>query len=193
MDLQLAGKHVLITGGSRGIGFACARLFLKEGARVSITSRTQSHLDAALERLRAEGSGEFSGHVQAFRADLESAEQTARVVDEAEAIAPVDVLVNSAGAARRTPFMELTPEAWQSAGEVLHLHQRDGPAGQAHGCARCRCHRQCDRHGRQSRDAHASGGRRRQCGLDARDGRPGRRVGTERLAHQRRESSPHAD
>ena len=36
MDLQLQGRHVLITGGSKGIGLACARVFLAEGARVSL-------------------------------------------------------------------------------------------------------------------------------------------------------------
>ena len=36
MDLQLKGKHVLITGGSKGIGLACAQVFLEEGARVSL-------------------------------------------------------------------------------------------------------------------------------------------------------------
>jgi NAD(P)-dependent dehydrogenase (short-subunit alcohol dehydrogenase family) len=48
MDLQLQGKHVLITGGSRGIGLACAREFLREGATVSINGRSRAHLDAAV-------------------------------------------------------------------------------------------------------------------------------------------------
>ena len=111
MDLQLAGRHVLITGGSRGIGLACARLFLQEGARVTITSRSQAHLDAAAERLRAE----CGASVTCLRADLADAAQAGAMVEAAEAVAPVDVLVNSAGAAQRTPFDELTPTAWQAA------------------------------------------------------------------------------
>ena len=47
MDLQLHGKHALITGGSKGIGLACARGFLQEGARVTLVSRGQEHLAAA--------------------------------------------------------------------------------------------------------------------------------------------------
>ncbi|HEY9280056.1 MAG TPA: SDR family NAD(P)-dependent oxidoreductase, partial [Eoetvoesiella sp.] len=48
MDLQLTGKHVLITGGSRGIGLACALGFAREGARVSLVGRSQEHLDSAI-------------------------------------------------------------------------------------------------------------------------------------------------
>jgi NAD(P)-dependent dehydrogenase (short-subunit alcohol dehydrogenase family) len=112
MDLQLTGRHVLITGGSRGIGHACARLFLQEGARVTIAARTQEHLDTARAQLAAQAPGELHG----LAADLASAEAALRMVDAAEAAAgPIDVLVNSAGAARRTPFKELTPQAWQAA------------------------------------------------------------------------------
>ena len=47
MDLELGGKHVLIGGGSKGIGLACASGFLGEGARVSLVSRDPAHLEAA--------------------------------------------------------------------------------------------------------------------------------------------------
>ena len=111
MDLQLKEKHVLITGGSRGIGLACARAFLREGAKVSIAGRSQAHLDAALESLRNEGF-----EAAAFSADLRDAAAAAALVETVEQEAgPVDVLVNSAGAARRTPFAELDPPAWHDA------------------------------------------------------------------------------
>jgi len=51
MELGLNGKNVLITGGSKGIGLACARAFLAEGARVAIVSRAQPNLDAARKAL----------------------------------------------------------------------------------------------------------------------------------------------
>lgn len=53
MDLQLKGKHVLITGSSKGIGLACAHVFLEEGARVSLVSRNPATLLEAAQALRA--------------------------------------------------------------------------------------------------------------------------------------------
>ena len=47
MELELQDKHVLISGGSKGIGFACAKAFLREGARVSIVSRAPENLGSA--------------------------------------------------------------------------------------------------------------------------------------------------
>lgn len=109
MDLQLKGKHVLITGGSRGIGYACAQEFLREGCKVSIVGRTQAHLDAAL----LDGG---PAQVGRFCADLKDAPEALRAVNEAEqALGAIDILVNSAGAARRTPFEELEPQTWRDA------------------------------------------------------------------------------
>ena len=65
MDLGLAGKIVLITGGSKGIGFACARAFAAEGARVAIVSRDPANLARAREELAKDGF-----HVHLARADL---------------------------------------------------------------------------------------------------------------------------
>src|SRR5213595_3250553 len=59
MDLELRNQRVLITGGSRGIGLACAAGFLREGARVAIVSRSAENLAKACARL-AEGEGEFA-------------------------------------------------------------------------------------------------------------------------------------
>ena len=55
MDLQLKGKVVLITGGSKGIGLACARAFVAEGARVALAARNAEVLHAAAVDLRASG------------------------------------------------------------------------------------------------------------------------------------------
>ena len=53
MNLGLQDKVVIVTGGSKGIGLACARAFLMEGGRVAIVSRSQANLDAALRDLAA--------------------------------------------------------------------------------------------------------------------------------------------
>ena len=110
MDLQLQGKHVLVTGGSRGIGLACARDFMAEGCRVSLVGRSPQHMEQALASLR--GMGEAGGDC----ADLADAAAAVRAVDAAEArFGPIDVLVNSAGAAKRTPHDELQAQAWHDA------------------------------------------------------------------------------
>ena len=111
MNLDLGGRHVLVTGGSKGIGLACAQEFCREGARVTLVARSRAGLDAALGELKTQG---FACHGVA--ADLADAAAAARAVDEAEGLGgAVDVLVNCAGAARRTPLEELTPHAWHDA------------------------------------------------------------------------------
>ncbi|MDB5957958.1 SDR family oxidoreductase [Ramlibacter sp.] len=111
MDLQLQGKHVLVTGGSRGIGLACAREFLREGCKVTLVGRSAAHMDSAMSSLRA-GSAQLAGHC----ADLRDAAAALQAVEDTEAqLGPIDILVNSAGAARRTPPDELRPQAWQDA------------------------------------------------------------------------------
>ena len=110
MDLGLASKVVVVTGASKGIGYACAEAFLREGARVALVSRNQANLDAAFARL-PKGTKPI-----AVTANLTHASEAARMVTEVEAaLGPIDVLVNSAGAAKRYPPDELGPDAWQDA------------------------------------------------------------------------------
>lgn len=111
MDLALAGRHVLIAGGSKGIGFACAEEFAREAARLTLVARNQAALDAAVAKLSAQGVT-----CRGFSADLSQPDAAAAVVELVyQECGNVDVLVNCAGAALRTPFDELTPRAWLDA------------------------------------------------------------------------------
>lgn len=106
MELRLAQKRVLVAGGSKGIGLACAKVFLAEGARVAIVSRSPENLAAARRIL---------GDVYTAAADLTDAAAAAAMVERVESeFGPLDVLVNTAGAARRTGPEELTPAAWRA-------------------------------------------------------------------------------
>jgi NAD(P)-dependent dehydrogenase (short-subunit alcohol dehydrogenase family) len=107
MNIDLSNRAVVVTGGSKGIGLACAIAFAAEGARVAIISRDRANLDAALREVPA---------AHAIAADLVNPDDARRAIDEAErALGPLDVLVNSAGAARRYTPDELTAEAWRAA------------------------------------------------------------------------------
>lgn len=93
MDLELAGKVALISGGSRGIGFACARALAAEGAAVVLGARDTSRLRAAEREMRDEGFSE----VLAIRADTTDSESVDALVAGAVArFGSVHVLVNAA-------------------------------------------------------------------------------------------------
>lgn len=111
MDLELQGKVVLVTGGSKGIGQACAQAFAREGAKVAIVSRDLANLEAARSELAADGA-----QILTIAADLRDPESAAHAVAQTEAaLGPVDILINSAGAAKRHPPESLDAQAWRDA------------------------------------------------------------------------------
>lgn len=121
MKLNLDNKHVLITGGSRGIGLACAQGFLEEGARVTLVSRSADNLAAGKQALLA-ACPDAGGRIATIAADLTDPDAAVRALDQAEAGGGVvDVLVNSAGAAKRTPPDELTPKTWHDAMQAKYF------------------------------------------------------------------------
>ncbi len=106
MLLNLEDRIVLVTGGSKGIGLACARAFAAEGAKVAICSRSAPSLDEARRHLP---------EALVHAADLRDPAAAAAMVDAVEdALGPIEVLVNSAGAAQRTAPDALTPDAWRA-------------------------------------------------------------------------------
>jgi NAD(P)-dependent dehydrogenase (short-subunit alcohol dehydrogenase family) len=113
MDLGLRDKKILITGGSKGIGLACARVFIAEGARVAVVSRSPENLVKAKKTLR---------EAYTIAADLTDAAAAAAMVASVEKeFGALDVLVNSAGAARRTDAADLSPEAWRAAMDAKYF------------------------------------------------------------------------
>lgn len=113
VDLGLENKVVVVTGGSKGIGLACARAFLEEGARVGIVSRSRENVDRARSEL---------GSIAGRTADLIDPAQALGAIDELEReLGPADVLVNSAGAAKRTAPDELTPDHWRAAMDAKYF------------------------------------------------------------------------
>jgi NAD(P)-dependent dehydrogenase (short-subunit alcohol dehydrogenase family) len=106
MDLQLTGKTALVSGSSKGIGFAIANQLAAEGAHVIVNSRSAASVSAAIDRIRAVSP---NAKVDGFTADLSRAEDTAKLLKQ---LPSVDILVNNLGVFEPKPFDEITDEDW---------------------------------------------------------------------------------
>ena len=110
MDLGLAGRVAVVTGGSSGIGLATARALLVEGADVALCGRNSERLSAAAREFADKPGSE---RVKAIRCDVLNADDCN---DFATAVARwrgrCDLLVNNAGQARMSTFAETTDAAW---------------------------------------------------------------------------------
>ena len=110
MELGLAGRRALVTGGSKGLGLAIAAELVAEGVHVAICSRNEDEVQAAAGTLRAGGQT-----VHAQRADVsDPGDVHDFVTRSAEALGGVDFLVNNAGRARPGGFETLTDEDWEA-------------------------------------------------------------------------------
>src|SRR5919204_6809071 len=107
MDLRLKGKSVLITGGSRGIGFACAKAFAAEGCRLHLASRNAERLSQAAR--------ELGGEVRTHAVDLRDG---AALRQLARDCAEVDILVNNAGDIPGGTIETLDEAKWRHAWEL---------------------------------------------------------------------------
>jgi 3-oxoacyl-[acyl-carrier protein] reductase len=122
VDLGLAGRRAIVTGGSKGLGLAIAAELLGEGAAVAICSRHAAELDDAAAAL-AKQAGD-SAQIVALACDVTDPEQVTAFVDgAAAALGGVDILVNNAGGARPGRFAALTDADWQADTEVKLFSQ----------------------------------------------------------------------
>jgi 3-oxoacyl-[acyl-carrier protein] reductase len=107
VDLELKGKAALITGGSKGIGLACARAFLGEGARLHLAARDRVRLEQARAGLK--------GDVTLHPADLRDPAALKRLAAEC---AQVDILVNNAGDIPGGTLEAIDEPRWRHAWEL---------------------------------------------------------------------------
>lgn len=108
--MRLKDKVAIITGGSRGIGFATANKFLYEGAKVIITAHTQSSADRAVQTLKEKHPDSVIVGISPNLASLESVRsEFQKVIDK---YGRIDILVNNAGISESTPFEKYTEEVF---------------------------------------------------------------------------------
>jgi 3-oxoacyl-[acyl-carrier protein] reductase len=113
MELGLAGRRAVVTGGSKGIGKAIAAELLAEGAAVAICSRHADELEATAAELTKRAADAATGSVLAMRCDVTDPGQVTAFADAAAAaLGGLDILVNNAGGARPGQFATLTDEEW---------------------------------------------------------------------------------
>ena len=108
--MRLNNKVAIITGGSRGIGFATAEKFLQEGATVILTASSQASADKAVAKLQEKYPDRTVAGIAPNLSDLESVRNAFReVIDR---FGHVDILVNNAGVSESTPFQQYTEETF---------------------------------------------------------------------------------
>jgi NAD(P)-dependent dehydrogenase (short-subunit alcohol dehydrogenase family) len=111
MDLNLRGRTALITGASKGIGFASAEALAAEGVNVILVSRTQADLDVARERI----AGRHNVAVQVHAYDLSDSTNVDRLI---AAHPGIDILVNNAGAIPGGDLWQITEDRWRQAWDL---------------------------------------------------------------------------
>jgi len=138
MDLKLHGKTVVITGGSAGIGLACAKVMAAEGCRVAIVGRDAKRLAEAVDRIHS-SVPDGSETVHPIVADLASYAEIKTMIETSHReLGRIDILVNNAGSIRAGAFLDIPDDQWiedwnlkvlgyvRAARTVFPLMQRQG-------------------------------------------------------------------
>jgi gluconate 5-dehydrogenase len=106
---RLDGKVAIVTGSTRGLGWAIAQAFAAQGAHVAINGRSADDVAARVDELTGRGLS-----AEARSADLAGIDDAVGLVDDvAAANGRLDILVNNAGINARAPFDEFDPDDWQ--------------------------------------------------------------------------------
>ena len=114
MDLGLAGKVAIVTGGSRGLGFAAAKALVAEGAHVVVCARGEEALQRAAGELQQSATG--GARVASAAADVSTEAGNQTVIDAAiGGFGRIDVVVNNVGTARGADLEATTDADWQEA------------------------------------------------------------------------------
>jgi len=120
MDLGLAGKNVIVTAGSGGLGYHIARAYTSEGASVTVSARNPDRLEAAVAKIRME----TGGSITAVVADVTDADAIGAMIDQVEERhGGIDVLVSNSGGANTAPFIDMTDDLWRDAAETKIIPQ----------------------------------------------------------------------
>ena len=104
---RFENRHVLITGAARGIGFEIARQFAREGAVLSLLDFHEENLNSALRELKKIAA------VYSYNVDVSSQQKVQQAVSEADTLQPIDILINNAGIAFETPFLDIEESEWK--------------------------------------------------------------------------------
>jgi NAD(P)-dependent dehydrogenase (short-subunit alcohol dehydrogenase family) len=111
MNITLDGRTAMITGGSKGLGLAMAKMFAESGGHVALVARGAEALEAAAAEIRAAAPG---AKVVTVPADIRTEQGCADAAAAAIAgLGQVDILVNNAGTSQRGPFLEISEALWK--------------------------------------------------------------------------------
>jgi NAD(P)-dependent dehydrogenase (short-subunit alcohol dehydrogenase family) len=123
VELGLAGRRAVVTGGTKGIGRGVVAELLAEGVKVAFCARDSDDVKATQDELDNSGSGDVVGYVT----DVTDADAVQRFIDDAaRTLGGVDILVNNAGAAHPGNFETLDDAAWQGDLDVKLFSQIRG-------------------------------------------------------------------